>query len=885
MKPPRQPDDDWTVAEASLWYAEHGFPVLPVHCAANGRCSCGKSDCKHPGKHPRTRRGFKDATTDREQVAKWWRDWPDANIGIPTGPASGLMALDIDPRNGGGESWDSLMVQHGSPPSTAEQVTGGGGRHIMFRDPGVPVPAELAPGIDVKSAGGYVVVSPSIHPSGRRYSWDGTEGVLALKKVAAVPAWLLERFAERLQKKRSTPDDDGRKWQPGERNNKLTSIAGTMRRRDMSREAIELALLEENRRRCAPPLAEAEVRRIVESITSYAPHTQPMVGGTQAEQLVQLASDAHLFHTPEGDPFAQVPVGDHSEIWPIRSKGFRRWLIGQFYRAFRKPPGNQGLQDAIGVFEARAHFDSPESVLWVRIAEHDDRIYIDLGDEQRHAVEISAEGWRIISNPPVRFRRTKGMRALPLPLSGGSIGMLRTFLNLGGDSNWILGVSWLMAAYRPKGPYPILILQGEQGAAKSTTAKLLRKLTDPSVSAVRRPPRDDRDLLIAAANSRILAYDNLSGIPAWLSDALCQLATGGGFSTRELYTDADEVFFDAMRPIILNGIDHLAERADLADRALILNLPPIEENNRKDEAQLYAEFERDLPQIFGALLTAVCGTLARLPHTRLQRKPRMADFSLWATAAERPLGFPAGAFMGAYCGNREEAIQETLEGDPVGAAVLTMMEQLQEQYQAEQWEGTCKDLLQRLESVDDRAKAARSWPKSPRALSDRLRRLATFLRESGIHITFPVKGAKGRRILTIFRTVGETTATTATSASQPAQDSATQSHGDDEQGGGGVDQVADASPLHGGSPPEPPLPNPLKTDETQPEGGGGGEGGGGLSPESVFEEHAAPTPDGIDLCNRCGLVECRWEDGIGLWVCPNCGEPARNQRRRERIEL
>lgn len=490
----------------------------------------------------------------------------------------------------------------------------------------------------------------------------------------------------------------------------------------------------------------------------------PKRARTQAEQLVQLARNVQLFHTPERDPFAQVPVGDHSEIWPIRSKGFRRWLIGQFYRAFRKPPGNQGLQDAIGVFEAQAHFDSPESPLYVRIAEHNDRIYIDLGDDQRHAVEISAAGWRILSDPPVRFRRTRGMRALPQPVAGGSVDMLRTFLNLGGDGNWTLSVSWLMAAYRPKGPYPILILQGEQGSAKSTTAKLLRRLVDPSVSAVRRPPRDDRDLLIAAASSWVLAYDNLSGIPAWLSDALCQIATGGGFSTRELYTDADEVFFDAMRPVILNGIDHLAERADLADRALILNLPPIEETNRRDEAQLYAEFERDLPQILGALFSAVSGTLARLAHTRLDRKPRMADFALWATAAERPLGFPPGAFMLAYCGNREEAIQETLEADPVGAAVLAMMDQLNDQDQ-DQWEGTCKDLLQRLETVDDRAKGARSWPKSPRGLSDRLRRLATFLRESGIHITFPIKGAKGRRVLAIFRTARETTAATATSAS------------------------------------------------------------------------------------------------------------------------
>ena len=306
--------------------------------------------------------------------------------------------------------------------------------------------------------------------------------------------------------------------------------------------------------------------------------------------------------------------------------------------------------------------------------------------------------------------------------------MLRQFLNLGSDANWILCLAWLVACYRPKGPFPMLLLQGEQGSAKSTTAKLLRKLIDPSVSPVRTPPRDDRDLLIAANNSWVISYDNLSGIPPWLSDALCRLATGGGFSTRELYTDSDEVFFDAMRPVILNGIDHLGERADLTDRALILNLPPIEENNRRDEAQLYAEFERDLPKILGAIFTAVSGALANLARIHLERKPRMADFALWATAAEQALGFDPGAFMAAYSGNREDAVQETLEADPVGAAIIALMESHKDQGKPEYWEGTCSELQRALETlVDDNTRKSRSWPKSPQAMSSRLRRLGDLL--------------------------------------------------------------------------------------------------------------------------------------------------------------
>jgi hypothetical protein len=156
------------------------------------------------------------------------------------------------------------------------------------------------------------------------------------------------------------------------------------------------------------------------------------------------------------------------------------------------------------------------------------------------------------------------MQPLPRPVLGGSIALLRKFINVGSDDNWMLCLAWLVAALRPTGPYPILVLQGEQGSAKSTMGKLLRRLLDPVVAPVRTPPRSDRDLLIAAVNSWVIAYDNLSGIQHWLSDALCRLATGGGFSTRELYTDSDEVIFDAMRPVILNGIDHDRQRRELS---------------------------------------------------------------------------------------------------------------------------------------------------------------------------------------------------------------------------------------------------------------------------------------------------------------------------------
>lgn len=506
---------------------------------------------------------------------------------------------------------------------------------------------------------------------------------------------------------------------------------------------------------------------------------------TQAQVLMHLAQKAQLFHTPDRQAFALAPVGRHQEVLSLSNKDFRHWLTREFYREFRKPPGKQALQDALSLLEARALFESAETLLHVRVAEYQNKIYIDLCNGEREVIEISADGWKVISDAPVFFRRTKGERPLPRPVAGGSLNTLRRFINAGSDDNWVLLGSWLAVACRPKGPYPVLILQGEQGSAKSTTAKILRRLIDPSVAPVRSLPKDDRDLLIAANNSWLIAIDNISAIAPWLSDALCRLATGGGSSTRQLYSDSEEMLFDAARPIILNGIDHLAERADLAERALILNLPSIDEGARRDEAQLYADFERELPGILGALYTAVSSALARLPEIKLEGKPRMADFALWATATEQALGLAPGDFMRAYRGSRAEAIQETLEADPVASGILALVDRFSTQGPAERWTGTCTELLKSLDQlVDESTRKSRHWPDHPRGLSNRLNRLVPFLRESGIQVDRPRKGAKGVRRLAIARICGPPIATTATSATSSSDDIDNQRFTREHTGGG-----------------------------------------------------------------------------------------------------
>jgi len=241
---------------------------------------------------------------------------------------------------------------------------------------------------------------------------------------------------------------------------------------------------------------------------------------TQADILIDLAQTAELFHTPDGTGFADLDVNGHRETWSVRSKGFRRWLMRRFYDEAGGAPSSEALQSALNLIEAKADFDAPERHVHIRVGGFEDKLYLDLGDEMWRAVEVDGLGWRVINNPPVRFRRASGMQPLPIPMSGGSIETLRGFLNVKSDAEFVLVVAWALACLRNRGPYPVLALSGEQGSAKSTFAAILRALLDPNTAPLRALPREDRDLFIAASNGHVLAFDNISGLPGWISDTL-----------------------------------------------------------------------------------------------------------------------------------------------------------------------------------------------------------------------------------------------------------------------------------------------------------------------------------------------------------------------------
>jgi hypothetical protein len=534
----------------------------------------------------------------------------------------------------------------------------------------------------------------------------------------------------------------------GTRNKMLTSIAGALRHQGATEEIIVAALLNENQERCDPPLSSQEVKRIATSVSKYPPGKRTD-GRTRATKLVAaLADDLELFHTPEKEPYISLRVGDHYETYRIADRYIRRWVAKCYFERFGGAIPSHSLKDVLSLLEALALFKGAEEGVFTRLAQRDGSIYVDLCNEAWQAVEITRESWKIISSPPVKFRRAPGMLSLPIPVQGGSIAELRRFLNVGSENDFVLCVSWLVAALNAQGPFPVLVLQGEAGSAKSTAVRVLRDLVDPNTTPLRSQPREIRDLMIAARNSWCTAFDNVSHLPPWLSDALCQLATGGGFGTRMLYTDDEERLFQATRPIIMNGIDGTVTRGDLLDRALLIYLPLIPDDQRKPEKKFWRKFRKSKGRIFGVLLNAVSCSLDRLNNLRLNCLPRMADFAQWATAAEPALGWEPCTLMRAYDNNRTSANTLALDSSPLVPPLRRLTAH------RPSWKGTAEDLLRSLVTrTDHEVPQRRDWPRNPQVLSSQLRRIAPNLRVAGTDVQFDEKtsGSGSKRIIRIER--------------------------------------------------------------------------------------------------------------------------------------
>lgn len=308
--------------EIALEYLRLGWSVIPAHTTGpGGGCSCGRDHCPSPGKHPRIKwEAYQERLPTEDEVRRWWRRWPDANVAVVTGAVSGIVVLDVDPRHGGDESLRDL----GTLPDTTAAITGGGGLHLVFAHPRREIPnrAGIWPGIDLRGDGGYIIAPPSLHESGRRYEWE-TGYAPWETPPAPLPQHLLERIlgaSARLGQPAEAPFDlDAvlqRGVREGERNVMMTRIAGHLFGIAAEPDPLHVlqACLTINRHHFIPPLPEDEVWKVVRSIWQREKRKQEAQALAAAEQVPADTLGPQDRHLVQAQAWRQLGLNGHEAV-------------------------------------------------------------------------------------------------------------------------------------------------------------------------------------------------------------------------------------------------------------------------------------------------------------------------------------------------------------------------------------------------------------------------------------------------------------------------------------------------------------------------------------------------------------------------------------------
>jgi hypothetical protein len=431
--------------------------------------------------------------------------------------------------------------------------------------------------------------------------------------------------------------------------------------------------------------------------------------------------------------FATVQRDGYDEHLEIGSKGFDDFVAKEVYAATQEYPTSRIAKEVVSHLAAEALYCGVSHPTWVRVAEHGGTLYLDLGDSERNVIEITPEGWRVDRRCPVRFRRPISQRPLPLPVRGGSIDELRSFLNVATEDDFRLISAVAVSWFRPTGPDFMLCINGEQGSAKTTATNVLQRLIDPQEATARTLPRTEEDLAVAAQNSILLSYDNLALVSKRMSDTLCRTSTGFTHSRRMLYHGKQEQVLNVQCAIILNGINQAVDESDAVSRSVILTLPPIAGSARRTERELWDAFDEAHGRILGAMLDAMAGALRLLRDGAAvpsgAQLPRMADAALFAAAVTKSFGW-GDSFLPNLQRNQDDAVLQAMEYHPVAKAIVDLMAETDE------WDGTATDLLGELSALTSyQTRRVPEWPAGPQQLSNTLDRITPALSRGGIGVS------------------------------------------------------------------------------------------------------------------------------------------------------
>lgn len=446
---------------------------------------------------------------------------------------------------------------------------------------------------------------------------------------------------------------------------------------------------------------------------------------TVADKLIALARSLCTFmHDAQRESYAVFKSAGARQVYGVTSSGFSDYLSHAYYSEHDRAPTESSLKVALATLRGQAQFEGESCEVFTRVAKTASGYWLDLCNDAWECIQITATGWIVVKGDAAPlFTRSASMRPLPVPASGGSLDDLWGLVNIP-EGDRLLILAWLIECLRPDTPHVVLELVGEQGSVKSTTQKNLRRLIDPNQADLRSAPKSVEDVWIAARNSHMVSLENLSHLQPHYQDALCVLATGGGYAARTLYTNADETIIELRKPIVLNGISVVVTAQDLLDRCLHIDLPTI--TSHKLASDIESRFDDVQPMLLGALLDLFKKVLAILPRVDIapEKRPRMADFAALGEAVFIVNGEDAGEFLKRYNMMRKEGVHRTIDASPVGAALLAFLSNT-----PGGWSGTLLDLLTSLDRYRPHGEAY--WPRTGKGLGDALRRLAPAMRMIG----------------------------------------------------------------------------------------------------------------------------------------------------------
>ena len=466
-----------------------------------------------------------------------------------------------------------------------------------------------------------------------------------------------------------------------------------------------------------------------------------------AAKLYEVASSLTTpFKSWGGGFYIDVEIRGSKETLSLPCDKIKAWLRHLYFKLTDGDLATDAMVERVlEHMRADAHFTSERHEVFTRVGYKDGAIYIDMAHHTPKFIKVTAEGWNIVNEVPVKFVRSEDVLPLPQPEAPGAtlLALLTPFLSVQKEEEAALLMGYLMGLVLPKGPYPVLVITGEHGAAKSTTVRLLRNIIDPHNLDMRAPFADTRDMVAAVRNSYVLAFDNVSYVANWLSDALCALATGtravGG---RALYTNSDEAAFRAMRPIMCNGIPDFVRKPDLVDRIIKVDLRRIRVY-RSDE-EYWDEFKQWHPKILGALCDCMVEALRNRASVEVPPQLRMPHFSRWAEAGLQKAGFNKGVFIKALSENKLDANEAILEFSPMGLAIRKMLDYmpLDEKRKQKRFYGTYAELRAELVQfcVD-----AKHLPEKMQGIASELRALTPSLNSAGIVVQFHGRNDAGAR--------------------------------------------------------------------------------------------------------------------------------------------